>query len=221
MGDKPSNPELLDWLADWFVHDARWSLKKLHRLLLTSRAWQQSGRQPQRLEAEAIRDSMLWVSGRLNPVMFGPPVFPPVPRGALEGNSDPDKIWTASPEPDASRRSIYVFLKRSLIMPMFEVLDLSDTISSCPRRQMTTVSPQALTLFNSEFTSIQSRAFAERLRNEVGGDPDAQITRAFQLALARAPSGSERAAIRSFMETDSLEQVCRVIFNLNEFVYPD
>ena len=92
-----------------------------------------------RLEAEAIRDSMLSVSGRLNPTMFGPAVYPPIPRGALEGNSDPDKIWPTSAEPEASRRSVYVFLKRSLMVPMLEVLDLCDTIKSCPRRQTTTV----------------------------------------------------------------------------------
>ena len=153
--------------------------------------------------------------------MFGPPVFPPVPRGALEGNSDPDKIWPVSSQADASRRSIYVFLKRSLIMPMFEELDLSDTVNSCPRRQTTTVSPQALTLFNSEFTMTQACAFAARVRNEAGTDPGAQITRAFQLALARVPSEREFAMMRSFLEADSLEHLCRVIFNLNEFVYPE
>jgi mono/diheme cytochrome c family protein len=125
MGQRPTHPELLDWLAAWFM-DNGWSLKKLHKLILTSNTWRMSKqmnaayqaedpenrlwwRMPyRRLEAEAIRDSMLAVSGRLNRKMFGPSVFPAVQPQALEGSSDPDKIWKASPEEEASRRSIYV-----------------------------------------------------------------------------------------------------------------
>jgi len=226
MGARPTHPELLDWLAHWFMHDAQWSLKRLHRLMLTSRAWQapknaDSVVKYRRLEVEAIRDSMLAVSGRLNPKRFGPAFRPAIPPAAIEANSDKDKIWTPSEEPEASRRSIYVFIKRGLIVPMFETLDIADANSSCQQRQVTTVAPQALTLFNGEFTQQQSRALAERLRREAGDDVDRQISLAWRLALCREPSDVERTKLREFMERESLEACCRVVLNLNEFVYPE
>ena len=116
-----------------------------------------------RLEVEAIRDSMLAVSGRLNPRMYGPPMYPYVPPAALEGSSDPDKIWRPFDEEDASRRTIYAFLKRSMIVPMLEVLDLCDTTKSSAQRINTAVATQALTLFNGEFVNRQARHLAERL----------------------------------------------------------
>ncbi len=209
MGAAPENPELLDWLAHWFMHDAGWSLKKLHRLILTSRAWQMS-KTPEslmryrRLEVEAIRDSMLAVSGRLNPKRFGPAMKPGIPQAALEANTDKDKIWKASDEIEASRRSIYAFIKRGLVVPMFETLDLADTVSSCPQRQVTTVAPQALSLFNGEFVNQQAGHFAARL-----------------LALCREPTAKEMEKMRVFLQEQPLEQACRVILNLNEFVYPE
>lgn len=226
MGARPSHPELLDWLADWFMHDAHWSLKQLHRLILTSRAWQsqKSDESPiryRRLEVEAIRDSMLAVSGRLNPKRFGPAFRPPIPSAAIEANTDKGNVWKPSDEPEASRRSIYVFIKRGLIVPMFETLDLADTVSSCPQRQVATVAPQALTLFNSDFTQVQSQAFAERLRREAGDDVDRQISLAWRLALCREPSSEERSKLNDFLDVESLEEACRVILNLNEFVYPE
>jgi hypothetical protein len=226
MGAPPAHPELLDWLAHWFMHDADWSMKKLHRLLLTSRAWQgvKAEGSPihyRRLEAEAIRDSMLAVSGQLNPRRFGPAFRPPIPLAAIEANTDKDKIWKPSPEPEASRRSIYAFIKRGLVVPMFETLDLADTVSSCPQRQVTTVAPQALTLFNGEFANEQAGHFAARLRREAGEDPDAQLTMAWRLALARDPTAEERATMIAFLREETLEQLCRVVLNLNEFVYPE
>lgn len=226
MGTPPTHPELLDWLAHWFMHDARWSLKKLHRLLLTSRAWQSrksadSIVRYRRLEVEAIRDSMLTVSGRLNPKRFGPAFRPTIPLAAIEANTDKANIWKPSDEREASRRSIYVFIKRGLIVPMFETLDLADTVSSCPKRQVTTVAPQALTLFNGEFTQRQARTFAERLRREAGDDVDRQISLAWRLALCREPTARERSKLREFVAQESLEECCRVVLNLNEFVYPE
>ncbi len=263
-GDPPTHPELLDWLADWFVHDAGWSLKKLHRLIMTSNTyrmskqwnaeygtadpenrllWRQNYR---RLEVEAIRDSMLAASGQLNPKMFGPSMLPPVPKAALEGNSDPDKIWKPSDDREASRRTIYVFIKRAMVVPMLEVLDLCDTTRSSARRQVTTVAPQALSLFNGDFVNAQARHIAARLVREVGDDPDRQIDRLFALALCRPPRDSERKMLRRFLEAElaetardsitaksdvtaatndarwlALEQLCRTILNLNEFVYTD
>jgi len=226
MGAPPSNPELLDWLAHWFVHDAGWSLKKLHRLILTSNTWR-SGKTPdspmhfRRLEAEALRDSVLAVSGQLNPKRFGPAMKPRIPEAALEANSDRSKVWTASSEPEASRRTIYAFVKRGLVLPMLEVLDLADTVASCPQRQVTTVAPQALSLFHGEFVNQQANHFAARLVREAGTDPAKQLQLAWRLALGRDPTSTELSTMLAFQKQESLEQVCRVIFNLNEFAYPE
>jgi hypothetical protein len=175
----------------------------------------------QRLEVEAIRDSALAASGRLNPEMFGPSMYPHIPKGALEGSSDPDKIWKESDEREASRRTIYVFLKRSMVVPMLEVLDLCDTSRTSARRQNTSVATQALTLFNGDFVNRQARYFAERLRREAGSDPERQVDLAYRLALARPAKPSEIATMVEFLRREPLEQVCRVIFNLNEFAYVD
>ena len=226
MGAAPSQLELLDWLSHWFMHDAGWSLKKLHRLILTSKAWQMSKSSDslmryRRLEVEAIRDSMLAVSGQLNPKRFGPAMKPGIPKAALEANTDKEKVWQSSDEREASRRSIYAFIKRGLVIPMLETLDLADTVSSCPQRQVTTVAPQALSLFNGEFVNQQAQHFAARLKQEAGSDPEKQITLAWKLALCREPSRDELAKMRTFLQDQPLEQVCRVILNLNEFVYPE
>jgi uncharacterized protein DUF1553 len=238
MGEKPTHPELLDWLADWFVREG-WSVKKLHRLILTSNTYRMSKRaipeyqdaDPEnrlwwrfpyrRLEVEAIRDSMLAASGRLNPKMYGPSMFPQVPKEALEGSSDPDIIWKASDEQEASRRTIYAHIKRSMVVPMLEVLDLCDTARTSAKRNITNIAPQALTLLNGEFTNRQARHFAERLRREAGSDLGRQIDLAFRLALCRPPTDAERTRVARFAKEESLEQMCRVILNLNEFVYAD
>ncbi len=230
MGHPPTHPELLDWLAHWFMHDARWSLKKLHRLILTSRAWQADKTATsfigyRRLEVEALRDSMLAVSGQLNPRRLGPAFRPTIPLAAIEANTDQATVWVPSDAAEASRRSIYVFIKRGLIVPMFETLDLADTVSSCPQRQVTTVAPQALTLFNGDFVQHQASCFAARLRREAGDDRERQFALAYRLALCRPPSASELSKLRAFMAEESaeepLEQLCRVLLNLNEFAYPE
>ncbi len=254
MGEPPTHPELLDWLAHWFMHEAHWSLKKLHRLILTSRAWQMSTasnpeyaaadpedrllwRKPyRRLEVEPIRDSMLAASGRINPTMFGPAMKPPIPAAAIEANTDREKSWQASPESEASRRTIYAFIKRGLVVPMFETLDLGDTVSSCPKRQVTTVAPQALTLFNGDFVNEQARHLASRLQTEAGLDFNLQVDLAWRLTVCRPPSAAELSAMQAFNQKETaalraasaanpecaaLEQICRVVLNLNEFVYPE
>jgi hypothetical protein len=226
MGAAPSHPELLDWLAHWFMHDAGWSLKKLHRLILTSSAWQtvrtpESLMRHRRLEVEALRDSMLAVSGQLNPRRFGPAMRPSIPAAAIEANTDKDSVWKASDEPEASRRSLYAFIKRGLVVPLFESLDLADTVSSCPQRQVTTVAPQALSLFNGEFVNRQAAHLAARLRREAGDDPAAQVTLAWRLALCREPSAPELEKMLAFLREESLDQLCRVVLNLNEFAYPE
>ncbi|MFN7926000.1 MAG: DUF1553 domain-containing protein [Bryobacteraceae bacterium] len=238
LGQKPTHPELLDWLATWFMENG-WSFKKLHRLILASNTYRMSklsneqyaAADPEnrllwrfpykRLEAEAIRDSMLEVSGKLNAKMGGESMYPEIPEAALTGSSDPDKIWKNSPEPERNRRTVYAFLKRSMIVPMLDVLDLCDTTRSSAQRLTTSVAPQALTLFNGEFVNAQARAFADRLRNEAGADSAKQVELAYRLALARKPTGQEAIKMRVFLEREPLEQLARVILNLNEFVYPD
>ena len=259
IGEPPTHPKLLDWLATWFV-DNGWSIKKLHRLILTSNAYRMSkqwnaryaAEDPEnlslwrvpytRLEVEAVRDSMLAVTGRLNRKMYGPSMRPPISEAALQGSSDPDTIWKASNESEASRRTIYAFIKRSMVIPMLEVLDLCDTTRSTAKRAVTSVAPQALTLFNGDFVTEQARHFAERVVWEVGIDPESQIERAYLLALARPPTATERDRMVAFMDREAaawidetserprdaatgrrhaLVQMCRVILNLNEFVYTD
>src|SRR5262245_11001633 len=156
----------------------------------------------QRLEIEAIRDSMLAVSGQLNSKMFGAAMKPPIQPAALEANTDKETIWKPSDETEASRRTIYAFIKRGLVIPMLEVMDLADTVSSCPQRQVTTVAPQALSLFNGEFVNNQARHFAERLLKEAGDDPQNQISLAWQLALCRQPSRSELSEILQFRQAE-------------------
>lgn len=262
LGAEPEHLELLNWLTHWFVHDADWSLKKLHRLILASNTYRMSKQSHpeytqtdpennflwrfpyRRLEVEAIRDSMLSASGRLNRKMHGPSTYLSVPKEALDGHSDPGKIWKPLNEQEASRRTVYALIKRSMVVPMLEVLDLCDSTRSSAKRNITSVPTQALTLFNGEFVNRQSRHFADRLYQDVGGSPEKQIERAYRLALCRVPTPSELKTLKTFIQRESrqlvleaekenasisqaeadrlaLVRLCRVIFNLNEFVYPD
>jgi hypothetical protein len=169
---------------------------------------------------------MLVVSGKLNPKMYGPSMYPYVPKEALAGSSDPNQIWKSFVEAEASRRTIYAFLKRSLAVPLLEVLDVPESSRSCDKRLVTTVAPQALSLFNGDFVNRQANHFAARLIAEVGSDPGKQIERAYLLALCRPPTPQEVALMGEFLRKEggdrhALEQMCRVIFNLNEFVYAD
>src|SRR5581483_147257 len=170
MGEPPTHPELLDWLADWFVQEG-WSIKKLHRLILTSNTYRMSKAwrsdygtaDPEnrlwwhvpyrRMDIEAIRDSILTVSGQLDATMYGPSVYPHVPKEALEGSSDPDKIWKPFNEREDRRRTIYTHIKRSMIVPLLETLDFCDTTRSAAARSVTSVAPQALLLYNGDFVN--------------------------------------------------------------------
>lgn len=199
------------------------------------RQWRQ-----RRLEAEAVRDSILAVSGRVNSQMSGPSVFPPIPRAVLEGQSRPGEGWGKSTENEASRRSVYVFVKRVLAVPELELLDTPDTTFSCEQRPVSTTGPQALTFLNGEFIQQQARYFAERLVCEAGNDPVAQIKRAFELAFCRPPRPDEIKTSLDFLtkqkrqiESDSsaskkdsdqvrrsaLAALCLVILNTNEFAF--
>lgn len=283
MGDEPTHPELLDWLAETLV-DQNWSLKQMHRLLITSatyrqasrrahagwredqrreaeRIWQESqrldsenellGRMPRRrLEGEAIRDSMLAAAGILSQRRGGPGVRPPLPP-ELVVTLLKDQ-WPVTPdEADHRRRSIYLFVRRNLRFPIFDVFDKPDTNESCAKRNRSTTAPQALTLLNSNLSLLAARHLAGRALQYDTADPGAQIEQCYLQALARPPTDEERALAVDFVKSEAdrlkaagrdapslalppvlpdqadihhaaaLTTLCLAIFNLNEFVYVD
>jgi hypothetical protein len=184
-----------------------------------------------RLEAEPMRDAMLAASGRLDRRMYGPGMHLFIPREAIEAHSDPQTVWPPFDEAAADRRTVYAFIKRSLVVPMLDLLDLCDTARSAAKRNVTSVPTQALTLLNGDFVNRQARHFASRLEHEAGADRLAQIDRAFLLALCRPPTDVERRTLRTFLEQEGQEgesarhealvQMCRALFNTSEFAYPD
>ena len=262
-GDKPSHPELLDWLASEFVNpqsairnpqSKAWSWKAMHRLIVTSNAYRQSSQfdeqaaavdsenhllwrfNQRRLEAEIIRDSMLSVSGKLNKEMFGPGIYPRIDPDIINTGSRPRWPLDAQDNEATWRRSVYIFVKRSVLLPMIEVFDCPATTVPGPVRATSTVSPQALALMNNEFVLQQAGFFAERVAAEAGTDPRKQIASAFKLALNRQPNEKETAWAVEFLqkqtagyaerknekpEAAALRDFCHAIFNLSEFLYLD
>jgi hypothetical protein len=241
MGDEPSHPELLDWLATEFIMRGS-SLKAMHRLIVTSAAYRQasrprspaaveadpenrwlSGQNRRRLDGEAIRDALLMASGRLNPSLGGPGVFPPLPP-ELSKLSSKGAVWPVSPRiADQDRRSLYVFVRRNLRYPFFEAFDRPDTNASCPKRPVTTIAPQALSLLNSSLSFEAARAVGARAEREAGQDIDARVERAYLLALGRRPDVEELALARGFLSSggNTFADLCLALINLNEFVYVD
>ena len=236
-GELPSHPELLDWLAHRFVHDFGWRTKELHRLILMSSTYRQSSagrpesqaRDPQnryywrmplrRLEAEAIRDSILAVSGALNSQMGGQPVYPPVDP-TLRADTFLGINWPEGEDsPKTWRRSIYIKVKRSLLFPQLEVFDCPEITSTVPQRNSTTTPTQALLMLNDPLVRRQAALFAERLVREAGPAPERQLTRAYQLALGRDPAPTERAVGLKYLAAHPLQDLCHALFNLNEFLY--
>jgi hypothetical protein len=206
QGERPADPELLDGLARALV-EGGWRLKALHRRILLSPLYR-SARRPMRLEAEALRDAILAVSGRLNPKMYGPAVKVRIPGEAIVTRSKDEYPRNLMDGPDTWRRSIYVFIKRSVLVPFFEVNDQPAASASCGRRARTTVAPQALALLNDPFVRESAKAFAAR-----AGSPE----RAFLLALGREPTPSELEVAKGL----DLVDFCQVLFTLNEFLYVD
>jgi hypothetical protein len=239
IGGAPTHPELLDWMATELIEQG-WSLKAVHRLIVTSSTYRQSSkpasafnRDPdnrwlahqnrRRLDGEAIRDALLSTSRQLNPALSGPPVFPPLPS-ELTKLSSKGAIWPVSAAPaDRYRRSLYIFVRRNLRYPFFEAFDRPDTNASCPRRAITTTAPQALSLLNSELSSESARALALEVQRQVGSAPDAVVERAYLFILGRRPDQTERDLAREFLAKSgaSIEELGLALFNLNEFVYVD
>jgi hypothetical protein len=248
QGDKPTHPELLDWLASEFVAGG-WRMKSLHRLIVMSNAYRMSSRaSPQglvadplndlfwrfdmrRLTAEEIRDSMLAVSGTLNLKMYGPPIYPEIPAEVLAGQSRPGDGWKASPPDEQVRRSVYVHVKRSLPLPLLESFDIAESDRSSPVRFSTTQPTQALGMLNGSFANNQAALLAARLRKEAGDDRAAQVRLALNLVTCRPPKDSEIQTGFKLIErlkqqpnvTDdlALKYFCLAVLNLNEFVYLD
>ncbi|MSR58290.1 MAG: DUF1553 domain-containing protein [Planctomycetaceae bacterium] len=248
LGEPATHPELLDWLAAEFI-EGGWKIKRMHRMLMLSNTYRMSSQATERglaadpgnslywrfnmrrLTAEEVRDSILAVSGRLNLKAGGPGVYPPIPREVLAGQSVPGSGWGNSPVDEASRRSVYVHVKRSLLVPILSHHDQADTDSSCPVRYTTTVPTQALGMLNGDFSQEQATALAERLQTEHPGDLAAQIRRAIRLTTARVPSDAEIGQDVKFIQglqakgklspSDSLRHYCLLALNANEFVYLD
>ncbi len=215
-GERPSHPELLDWLASDLIEHG-WTLKRLHKQIMLSQTYMQSGaydesravldrenilfwrRTPQRLEAEAIRDSMLAVSGRLDLTQFGP--------GTLDQNM--------------TRRSIYFFIKRSQLIPMMMLYDWPEHLVSIGQRPVTTIAPQALMFMNSPQGRDYATAFATRLPQDA---PEQTVREAWRLAFGRTPSDAESAASVQFLQQQpdpdqAIVNLCQAILSMNEFVY--
>lgn len=243
MGDKPSHPELLDWLAaDFYVHG--YSVKHLHRCLVLSSTYAQASRRtPQgdqvdpgnhllhrmplrRLEAEAIRDALVAVSGRLEERLYGPSV-PPYLNAFMEGRGRPG---ASGPLDGAGRRSIYLNVRRNFLNPMFLAFDYPVPFSTMGRRSISNVPAQALSLLNDPFVLQQTRRWAERLRTEFP-DPTARLQRLYVEAFGRPCTATEANDAREFLaaqaqerggqatEVDLWADLCHVLANVKEFVY--
>jgi mono/diheme cytochrome c family protein len=252
MGDPPTHPELLDWLAAELVATG-WRMKPLHKQILMSRAFRASAQaipeslaqdplndacwrfDMRRLAAEEIRDSIHVASGGFNPKMFGPSIYPAIPKAVLATQSRPGEGWGTSPPEEQARRSVYIHAKRSLLTPILADFDLADPDASCPVRFTTTQPTQALGMMNGDFLHAQARAFAERVRREAGGtnadQTAAMVRRALEVALVRPATEAEVArgvALIDDLETKdgvgpgrAFELYCLLVLNLNEFAYLD
>ena len=238
QGDPPTHPELLDWLAAEFAEQG-WSIKQMHRLIMLSSTYRGSSvgddkslesdpgnhylsrMNHRRLDADALRDTILAVSGTLNLKMGGVGVIPPLTREEILAARMPH-LWPANPDPsEHTRRSIYLQMKRSLTVPMLSIFDAPDTATSCARRETSTVAPQALALMNSEFSIEQARAFASRIREQAGDNEEAAVETGWQIALGRAPTADERRTALDYLGRNSLPDLCLLLFNTNEFIYVD
>jgi hypothetical protein len=187
-----------------------------------------SRQNPRRLSAEQLRDALLATAGTLQLRPGGGPVWPDLPADILQANpaflddnETKTKGWYPSPRPEQNVRSVFLVQKRTVRVPFMETFDLPENSTSCARRTESTVAPQALSLLNSPLAVEAANAFAARVQREVGDELPAQISRAFRIALQRAPSPEERELCLKLAEQRSLPELCRALLNLNEFAYVD
>jgi hypothetical protein len=220
MGERPTHPELLDWLAADFLANG-WKIKRLQRQMVLSHAYRLAASpsaaaskvdpdnqllwrwRTRRLEAETFRDALLAVSGKLDPQRGGP-----------------------GQDARSSRRSIYLTVKRAGPVPELEVMDSPDSNFTIGRRNISTTPLQALTWMNGKFAQDHAEALAQRLQKEAGSDPEAQVRRAFLLVLGRAPLPAEQQAAATYLKergsvpaAQQLAAFCLVLINTNEFAY--
>lgn len=223
-GDRPSHPELLDWLAQYFI-EHRWSIKTMHRLIMRSDAYRRAAAPPdpeaaalkdagnrllswfpaRRLAAEEIRDALLAVSGALNPTPGGPGGYPEINRelalqSRLLGTTLAPLYVPSAARAERHRRTIYTVQKRGLVNPMLEVFDGVSLAVSCERRETTTVTPQVYQLFNSRFARDMARVMAKRIAAARPDNPDAQIRQAYRDAFGRLPEPDELAYSRQHLQ---------------------
>jgi cytochrome c553 len=230
-GGVPSHPELLDWLAAELV-ESGWRLKHVHRLIVTSRAYRQASdphpdalavdaldrllwrHPPRRLEAEAIRDAILAVSGSLDTRMGGPGF------DLFEPNGNYVKVYVTKEAfgADEFRRMVYQSKPSAALDTFFGAFDCPDASQVQPRRTASTTPLQALNMLNGAFLLDQAERFASRVEREAGVDPDRQVTRAFFLALGRLPTPAEAGLAAALVREHGLALACRSLYNANEFI---
>ena len=245
LGAEPTHPELLDWLARRFVEN-RWSIKSLQRLMLVSSTYGQASDRThakaqeadtenhllwkfrrRRLEGEAIRDSILQASGRLNRDLGGLPVFPPLPDDLAERQKVMGQIrWETSTGPETRKRSIYIFQRRSLNMPLLDAFDARVVSDSCALRRNSVTALQSLSMYNGPLVNTELPHLVKRVRSEAGTGRTEQIQCAFRLALGRLPTSSEQDQALDLLAASQprsagLAGLCRVLLNTNEFIYVD
>jgi hypothetical protein len=218
----------------------------MHRLIVTSQTYRQSTQpsdpdavakidpdnkllshfRTRRLDAEQIRDSVLAVSGRLNPEQFGLPIFPPLPNDIAETVKYTESKWDTKQGSDTLKRSIYIYQQRTLTMPLLQAFDSLVCDESRPRRRTSMTPLQALAMYNGSLTNEEAGHFAKRVLSEVGEDRTAQIERAMLLAFSRRPTPVEMDRLSQFVAEigspeESLTALCRILYNATEFIYLD
>ncbi len=243
LSDGPSHQELLDWLALRFV-EKKWSIKEIHRLLVNSSTYRQTSahRNEQaelldpnnrllwrfsrrRLDAEEIRDSVLFVSGRLNAEQYGLPIFPPLPGDIADAVKYSESKWDTQFGPEGRKRSIYIYQQRTLTMPFLQTFDALVCSESVPRRRASVSPLQALAMYNGDLVNEEVEHFADRVQKK-SDEARSQIEYAFQLALGRLPSEDEANRLVDVLSAANtprrgLVAVCRILYNMNEFVFID
>jgi hypothetical protein len=237
-GDRPSHPELLDWLTSELVRHG-WHLKPIHRLLLLSSTYRQSCSSPlaetafskdpenrllwrfnrRRLSAEEVRDAMLAVSGKLNLKAGGRSILVPVDHELVDSLYKPSQWEVTKDLQEHYCRSVYLIAKRNLRLPFMEVFDQPALQTSCARRESSTHAPQALELLNGKLANELAESFAQRLIVEAGSSHASEIERAYLLATGQPPASRERELALSFLETQPLKEFTLTMFNLNAFLY--
>ncbi len=247
LGTPPTHPELLDYLANQLI-ESGWSIKAMHRLILSSRTYQMSSAgdpqsldvdpdneafwrfDPRRLSAEELRDSMLAANGSLNRKVYGPSVFPELSAEVLAGQSRPGQGWGKSTEKEQNRRSVYIYVKRSLLPPMLSAFDFPDPDQTCEARFMTLQPSQALSLLNGEFSFQQAARLAERV-DASAIESEELVRRVIRRVLAREATAEEIAAGKALVAKLQAEHglddqaakrlYCLSVMNWNEFLFLD